>query len=207
MDSLVWASYTGACLHSLCSSACLHRDGSWSLGRWSPRHCSGWCGMGCRLCGHGGGDGGDCWRERQKEKKKKVKSTDSHLLSLLSQCTVHNQVDMLRKIDFLRNCLCGMNTGISNCVSAHISFCFLTQHCIHADVQRNKYYMKTQVYLVGGEGGSWSGGARLKALPSNICICVRTSSMDGWELSVEESEPRWAFTPKLPFPVPVDPPP
>ncbi|KAF3854370.1 hypothetical protein F7725_022425 [Dissostichus mawsoni] len=46
------------------------------------------------------------------------------------------------------------------------------------------------MYLVGGEGGSWSGGARLKALPSNMCICVRTSSMDGWELSVEESEPR-----------------
>lgn len=115
----------------------------------------------------------------KKKKKKNVKSTDSHQLSLLSQCTVHNQVDMLRKIDFLRNCLCGMNTGISNCVSAHTSFCFLTQHCIHADVLRNKYYMKTQVYLVGGEGGSWSGGARLKALPSNICICVRTSSMDG----------------------------
>lgn len=63
------------------------------------------------------------------------------------------------------------------------------------------------VYLLGGEGGSWSGGARLKALPSNMCICERTSSMDGCELSVEESEPQWALTPRLLVPVPVDPPP
>lgn len=49
---------------------------------------------------------------------------------------------------------------------------------------------REKFYLVGGEGGSWSGGARLKALPSNMCICVRTSSMDGWELSEDESEPR-----------------
>lgn len=64
-----------------------------------------------------------------------------------------------------------------------------------------------RVYLLGGEGGSWSGGARLNALPSNMCICWRTSSMDGWELSVEESEPQCAFTPRLLLPVPVDPPP
>ena len=94
-------------------------------------------------------------------------------------------------------CVCGCEVvGLCGCAVVWLCGCVVVWLCGCVVACRDTRQQQPSLALavnhlvVGGDGGSWSGGPRLKALPSNMCICERTSSMEGWELSVEESEPR-----------------